>query len=252
MQSEARHLLGAADSREELDALPYQAWKATFGANEAIIVVSGIGMVLSAAATQWLISTSRPRAILNFGCTGAHRPDINLGDVVIGSSAVPHFNIQIHPDGKNHYVGFVSEVGQDLLHVSDDNVAIVDPELRDLAIASVSSRPIEPWPGSEVSPAWHVGAVGSADIWTQQQSKLQSIHDEHATLCEDMEAASIGRIANLHDIPFLTVKDISNNEFQKQTNLADFTDFPYEEVGKRSAQVIVDVLRQDGLAGSSR
>ncbi len=252
MHSEARHLLVQADSREPIDAGPFTAWKATFGASESVVVISGIGMVLSAAATQWLIGEFQPQAILNFGCTGAHRHDLNPGDVVIGSEAVPHFNIQIHPDGNHHYVGFVSEEGHDLLHVSDENVANISPVLRERAVSAVSSRPIEPWPGSADSPAWHVGAVGSADIWTQQPSKLRAIHDQHQTLCEDMEAASIGRIANIHVIPFLTVKDISNNEFQKETNLADFSEFPFEEVGKRSGQVIVDLLRQDEREGSSR
>jgi nucleoside phosphorylase len=51
-----------------------------------------------------------------------------------------------------------------------------------------------------------------------------------------MEAAAIAQVCALHGVPFLTIKDLSNNEFHAQTDIAGgFTDFPTEEVGKRAA-----------------
>ncbi|MGD9711845.1 MAG: 5'-methylthioadenosine/S-adenosylhomocysteine nucleosidase [Thermomicrobiales bacterium] len=252
MQAEARHLLERADSLQAVDGGVYHAWRATFAQTQAIIVVSGIGMVLSAAATQWLLSAHNPASILNFGCAGAHRPDIDLGDVIVGTRAIPHYAMHILPDGRHHYVGFVSEEGFDLLHVSSDTEARSSPDLVERAARILARGDIEPWPGRANPPAWHVGPVGSADVWTQQQERIRNIHDEHQTLCEDMEAASIGKIANVHGVPFLTVKDISNNEFQKHSNLSDFSEFPYDEVGKRAGRVIAGLLRGDLEVNQSR
>ena len=66
-------------------------------------------------------------------------------------------------------------------------------------------------------PLVHTGAIASADVWTQSPARLDLLHRRHGALCEDMEAAAVAQVCALHSVPFLTIKDISNNEFHTVT-----------------------------------
>jgi nucleoside phosphorylase len=82
---------------------------------------------------------------------------------------------------------------------------------------------------------------GSADIWTQHGETIQGLHGQHDSLCEEMEAAAIAQMAATFGVPFLAVKDISNNELQVVTNLDDGGDIllhVQEEIGLRAALVV--------------
>ncbi len=61
-----------------------------------------------------------------------------------------------------------------------------------------------------------------------------------------MEAAAIAQVCTLHQVPFLTIKDISNNEFHAVSDLTAFADFPTEEAGKRAATLLLRVVEQMG------
>jgi adenosylhomocysteine nucleosidase len=250
MAAEGRHLIAHGTGIETLSTEIFPTYRLTIAGTPCVMIRSGIGMVHAAAAAQALIARHQPDVVLNFGCTGAHRADIGLGDVVIGDRCVHHAAVQILPDGFERYVGFTSEEGSDIAHVSRFDAVTADPALVDLAVNVVLRDGIERWPGNPVPPRWHVGAIASADVWTQQTSRLEALHRKHGTLCEDMEAAAIGRIAHLYRLPFLSVKDISNNEFLKSTDLTDFTQFPIGEVGKRAAAVLAGLIGDLGQRGS--
>ncbi len=246
LAAEERHCIGAATNVESLPSPAFRTHLVTFGDTPCAIVRSGIGMVHAAAATQVLISAHQPSIILNFGCAGAHRRDLLPGDVIIGNRCIYHAASQILPDGTERYVGFIDEEGSDIAHVSKLHAVEADIRLVERALAIVHRNTIEPWPGGQRLPIANVGAIASADIWTQSIERLDVIHRRHKSLCEDMEAAAIGRIAQLHGLPFLAVKDISNNEFLRTSDLFDFSDFPVEEVGKRAAAVIVGLATELG------
>ena len=71
------------------------------------------------------------------------------------------------------------------------------------------------------------------------------LHGRHGTLCEDMEAAAIAQICARHGVPFMTVKDVSNNEYHVLTELVGEIDvLPAEEVGRRSAELVLRALER--------
>ncbi len=248
MEAELVHLLGAL--RVEAEGLdgPWLERHARLGQHELVIVRSGMGMVNAAAATEGLIARHRPDAIVNFGCSGAHRRDILPGDVVIGDRAVNHSAVHILATGEELFKGTAYEVGGETMSASD---LASDPAWLDRAHRAAAGWTPEPWPREAGwpdgvayrEPVIHTGPVASADIWTQAHARLDLLHGRHGTLCEDMEAAAIAQVCALHGMPFLTVKDISNNEFHAATDLAGgFTEFPTAEVGKRAAALVVRVL----------
>ena len=85
MESEAVHLRRRlADPQELPSAAP--AWPLSRGSlhgTEVTLLVTKIGFANAAAATSAVLAGGwRPRAVLNYGCAGAHDAAIREGDVV--------------------------------------------------------------------------------------------------------------------------------------------------------------------------
>jgi adenosylhomocysteine nucleosidase len=251
MQAELRHLLELVTVEGMRKDGPWLESFATVNGVPIVMVRSGMGMVNAAAGTESLINAHQPQAIINFGCTGAHRRDILAGDVVIGTQTVHHSKMNILADGTEFFEARGGDVGGESWHPT---VLDTDPSLLAAARAAAAGWTPEPWPAAfwpagvpAREPQVHVGPVASADIWTQHVARLDMLHDRHGTLCEDMEAAAIAQVCGFHQVPFLTIKDLSNNEFHASTDIAGgFSDFPTEEVGKRAAALTLRLLEQLG------
>lgn len=257
MDSEATHLrdmLGDAVER------PLYRWRRTcglLGERPVEIVISGIGMAYAAAATTAALIDGRPRAVINYGCAGAHRRDINAGDVVLGEHVI-HLASYVHrPDDTKHYFGFRLEGAEGgPMHV---DALPADPELLGIARRAAERADLPAWPGRDQAPVIHTGSVGSADVWTQHVETILGLHDAHGTLCEEMEAAAVAQTCAMFGVPFLAVKDISNNELQDATLFeaaedgASLLDDVVHEVGLRAALVVAEVVREmPWIAGVSR
>lgn len=214
---------------------------------EITALLCGIGLIRAAAATEFAIATYKPRAIFNFGCAGSHRRDINLGDVVIGTRTVA-YSIVIAPDGSPRY---------DLLDGADEPIPGKTGFAADLELLTVASRVAKNWSpdpsidsdGESTPTQVHRGVVASADIWTQSADHIDLLAKRHLSMCEDMEAAAIAQICAMHDVPFLTIKDISNNELRRATLFDRIQlELPDAEVGRWAATLVGRVI--DALAGS--
>ena len=55
---------------------------------------------------------------------------------------------------------------------------------------------------------------------------------------------SIAQVCAAHGVPFLSVKDISNNEYHAASDLDGFTDFPVAEIGKRAGAFACAVIKR--------
>jgi adenosylhomocysteine nucleosidase len=256
MEAELRHLLEAIGSVHEMRHAIWLVRYATVAGLPLVAVRSGMGLVNAAAATEWVINTYQPRMVLNYGCAGAHHRDIMPGDVIIGTCVIHHGAVQHLATGEERHVGFSYEIGGERLDASQLPCA---PELVQAARTAATDHVPTPWPRDlhwpptvpYRRPVIHTGAIASADIWTQSPARLDLLHRQHSSLCEDMEAAAVAQVCALHSVPFLTIKDISNNEFHTATDITgDFSNFPRAEVGRRAAVLVLRLLEQ--LAAARR
>ncbi len=218
-----------------------------------VLTTSGMGMVAAGAATEAVIGRYAPRGVLNYGCTGAHREDILPGDVVVGTACIAYAGGRLLPGGVFEYKKpRLYRDGEDrrvdAYPVSDALLALAE------SVAAAGTWQREAWPQAHWPatmphrpPRVFFGPVASADRFTQDPDALRALHAQHASLCEDMEAAAIAQVCAIHDLPFLPVKDISNNEFLAQSTFEKETGTFYllhGELGKRAAAFLFALLQR--------
>lgn len=252
MESELQHLLNHVTPVREAQEGPWLDRFVMAGDVPLIALCCGIGMVNAAAGTEHVIGRYAPRAVFNFGCVGAHRRDILPGDVVIGSGAVNHGAVHILHDGSEYFPGREYQFAGEIVAQTELET---DLGLREATIAAAAGWSPDPWPRGlnlppdveQRPPETHLGHVGSADQWTQAHPRLDILHGRHGTLCEDMEAAAIAQVCARHGVPFMTVKDVSNNEYHALTELVGEIDvLPAAEVGRRSAELVLRAIERLG------
>ena len=247
MEIELRHLLDRGRVIVDQRIGPWPTVIVDIGGREVVCVRSSIGMVNAAAATEFVIGRFAPPVVLNSGCTGAHLADLYPGDVVIGTSSVPHGVLKVHASGEDEpmEVEWHASGGREASRAfaSDPSLVAI---ARQIDAAELPWWPERfAWPEGQPRRAPRIveGAVASADVWTQSLDRMDRIVGRHGTACEDMEAAAIAHICARHGVPFLPIKDISNNERHAQTDLSGgWATFPMDEVGMRSAIVLADLI----------
>lgn len=252
MESELDHLLNLATPVREVQDGPWFDRFVMVGDVPLIALCCGIGMVNAAAGTEHVISRYAPRAVFNYGCVGAHRRDILPGDVIVGDGAVNHGAVHILADSSEYFPGQEYQFAGETVALTE---LPTDPDLRNLMIEAAAGWSPDPWPQGlnlppdieQRPPQTHVGRVGSADQWNQAHGRIDTLHARHGTLCEDMEAAAIAQVCARHGTPFMTVKDVSNNEYHVLTELTGEIDvLPAEEVGRRSAELLMRTIERIG------
>jgi adenosylhomocysteine nucleosidase len=221
-------------------------------APDVVLAVSGMGMVSAAAATQDAIIRHAPRAVVNYGCAGAHRLELLPGDIVVGEHVVAYDNYRETPEGALEYHGmyFFRDGEQRRVERLDCDADLVAAARR---VAEAMADGHEPWPPELGWPASVVhrppkvvfGTVASADRWNRTATSIDALVTRHGSACEDMEAAAIGLVCASRGVPYLTIKDISNNELLRSTlsgtSLLD--QVGVEQLARRAAAFTLAVIR---------
>ena len=243
LESEAVHLRRRLTKPHEAQLARWRRTRGVMAGRAVEVLVSGIGLVNAAAATAALLAGARPRALLNYGCAGAHREDLALGDVVLASRVVHPSSHIVRPDGGRLYKGFWYDVEGQRVEVE---AIPADPDLLALAARVAEGVVLPPWPGAGRAPRVEVGTVASADVWTQHGESIRALHRVHGSVCEEMEAAAIAQVAAIFGVPLLAVKDISNNELVAVTDPDVAGGFLLtaiqEEIGRRAALLVEAVI----------
>src|SRR5215211_2560356 len=120
-------------------------WHTELDGQPIVLALCGIGMLSAAAVTESIIGHYRPAAILNFGCTGAHRRDLLPGDMVIGARVVAYDSVTQDADGSEAFLGmryFRRGVQEKALFLPADP-ALLERAVR---VAAAFEGQHEPWP----------------------------------------------------------------------------------------------------------
>ena len=176
-----------------------------------IVARSGIGKVNSGAMTQYIIDTYKPDLIINSGCAGSLRSDIKIMDVVISTYVTYHdfkplriMNFSVPDNG----------------HIIANNTLI---KIAEEAIGKLENE------------HYHLGAICSGDSFVTNEKMRDQIREETGASAVDMESGSIGHICRLNNIPFVSIRTISD--------FADGNDDFEELAAYKSSSIVNEMIK---------
>jgi len=181
-----------------------------------VLVKSNIGKVNGARATQVMIDQYPLDYIINIGSAGGLHDDLNIYDFVIGKDMVQHdFNLTAFGYEK----GYISDIGTKL-HSSDELIGKYSEAIRKLEKDKSKIK---------------IGTIATGDKFFADAESKEILKGEFNADCVEMEAAAIGQVCALCDIPFIAIKSISDK--LNGENHIQFKEY-LKKVSKRCAELI--------------
>lgn len=202
--SEINYFLKKLKNKKEIEIATFKFWTGDIDNYPVVISRTKVGEVNSALATSVAITNFDPACIINQGTAGAHARDLHTGDIVVGEKYFNLNNFMIEPrkSGEGSHIN-----GWKLKkYISDDDLDISNKADKNL-INNAKNVSNNYEKGKVV-----FGTIGSGDIWNREIDRIDYLHNNYGTLCEEMETAGVYNTANSFGVPVIGIRIISNNE----------------------------------------
>lgn len=184
---------------------------------------SGMGLVAAAAATQFLIDSFAPDALIFSGIAGALSNECGIGEVVIGNSAVfLDADMELISQDKPYLDQFSS-----------------DPHLADLASLALKSLHIPHITGKLASSNRFIGSKEA-----KEKAKGQSGAD-----VVEMEGAAFLQICSKNDLPALVLRTISDGACTQYASFHHFDTSSYSHQSNKVVLKILELLSSEKVGG---
>ena len=174
-----------------------------------INVCCGIGKVNAALCAQNLINHYNVDCIINAGIAGGMNTEVKVCDIVISSDVMHHDLLTRFLENYPPYNGHFK----------------ADEGLINKAVSACNKNNISSF----------VERIVSGEIFISDNSIKEKIKDEFNPYAVDMESAAIGHCAFLNEIPFVTIRCISDNA-------DDEGEMSFEQFEKVAAKKVADVV----------
>ncbi len=203
MKREAEQLLLRLNAPQEQQSGPFTFIRSSLNGCEIILTQSGMGKVNGALCALELIKNFEPDAILNSGVAGGLEPSLKTMDTVLGSRYVYH----------DVWCGDGNEYGQvqqlPTFFTADETLLITAEKLQ-----------------QQNPQALRVGLICTGDQFISGEKSVSNIlkHFPQALAC-DMESAAVAQTCYRYNVPFLSMRLISDVAGQETTNKAQYESF---------------------------
>ena len=190
-------------------------FKGDISGKEGALMKCGIGKVNAAVRLSELINIFAPDMVVNTGVAGGIDTEVNVGDVVVGSQCCYHDvwcgegawgqmqGLPLYFDGSQKVLDIVEGLSLDNLHT---------------------------------------GLICTGDQFITEAIGLQTIkHNFPKALAVDMESAAMAHICYQRNIPFASIRVISDTPDKETDNQTQYFDF-WETAPKRTFDVLKKVL----------
>jgi adenosylhomocysteine nucleosidase len=243
-------LLAALQNKQEHRVGAWHFWRGTLRGKSAVISLTEVGPMNAAAATALGIERWQPRVILNQGTSGAHDPQLQVRDIVLGVKNV-EFN------------AFKTQPAKDGEGASLDRIV---PSTTKMRIGQLENRVgFEMFPSHPqllehaLSTPYHKGrvlrgVVGSGHQWNREIDRIRWLRKTYGSDVEDMESAYAAAVAYAFEIPFLSVRIVSDSEFHSPEFIretgSDCAEFVLDLIGTLNVQGLRPVTHEQLPAGA--
>ncbi len=167
-----------------------------------LLCVSGVGKVNAAHAATLLVTQFKPEALLVFGIGGAYPSSgVQVGDIALAEEEIAGDEGVLTQDGlkDTEYIGIplVSKSTPPRFNRFPSTETILSRAQQSLV------RIMRP---TDV----HTGPFVTLSTCTGTATRAKELEQRYHGLCENMEGAAVAQVAELHGIPWLEVRGISN------------------------------------------
>lgn len=198
MSKEQELLLPLMQDRTEkkIDHLVF--YSGTAGSHELVVMQCGIGKVNAAIGAVNMIKNYSPDLIINSGVAGGGDASVHVMDVVV-SNRIAYHDVWCGPES---ILGAVQ--GLPLYYEAPRHVLELLPQRSDIKC----------------------GLICSGDQFIDTKEAYERIKQSFPdVLAIDMESASIAQTCHIYDIPFLSIRVISDSPGASTDNTSQYNDF---------------------------
>ncbi len=204
VRAEAEHLLEAMSVTKHSALGSKLIIEGRFSGRQVLLCVSGMGKVNAAHAATLLLTRFEPEALLNFGIGGAYPSSgAKIGNVAIAKEEIAGDEGVLTVDGfkDTEYMGIP------LLKTSTSVIYSTYLAPESLVKRALRSLIAHQRTGEH---AIHAGTFVTLSTCTGTANRARELENRYHGLCENMEGAAVAQVAELHGIPWLEVRGISN------------------------------------------
>lgn len=220
-------LVGALDEEIELlrhslqkpktkivHGLPFYSGK--IGKHRVVIVKTGIGKVNATMTTAFLLQKFHPKRVIFTGIAGGLHPDLNPGDIVIGSKTVQYDYGQVTNDSVftrntrnpiNRELNPLFFPADSLLLVSAQSAA----QTTDFKIMENQAKP----------PYIVIGTIATGDFFVTSETKVKELRSKFNANATEMEGAAVAQLCWQQQVPCLIIRSMSDKADSKAKESID-------------------------------
>ena len=157
-----------------------------FDDKRIVVAMSGVGKVNSAAMTQYIIDKYEVDAIINSGVAGGISNKLKVMDLVISEYVTYH---DFEP--VRIMESYVPDKGK--IRANGVLVSLANKVIKEMCITNS-----------------HYAPICSGDAFVQDEKLKNNIHLRTGAVAVDMESASIAHTCRMNNIPFISIRTISD------------------------------------------
>lgn len=204
VQAEAELLFSSMTVAESTTLGSKRLIEGMLGDQSILLCVSGMGKVNAAHTSTLMLSRFAPEAIVVFGIGGAYPSSgARVGDLALAKEEIAGDEGVLTQEGfkDTEYIGIP------LLKTATAAIYSTYPASAHLLHQSLKSLTDHRQAGQGKV---HVGSFVTLSTCTGTTSRALELEKRYQCLCENMEGAAVAQVAELHSIPWLEVRGISN------------------------------------------
>ena len=223
MDVETDRTVGRLENCREETIAGFRFWQGRYAGWDLAVSCTEVGMVATALGIQRF----SPSLVLNQGTAGAHRPDLHVGDIVIGRTCVDIHSALMPKRG-------VGEGMDPAAWTLWDFDADTPPVVLEGDAHWAERFEATPYAEGRVLS----GRLGTGDVFNREHDRILWLRAQAGEDCEDMESLAAYRVCRRFGVPCLGLRIISNNELTGEAYR--------REVGEDLQDFILSVLARWG------
>ncbi|MDV2581069.1 5'-methylthioadenosine/S-adenosylhomocysteine nucleosidase [Alkalibacillus haloalkaliphilus] len=221
MEEELDWLKSQVNINEELVVANCKFYVGEFAGQEVVLLQSGIGKVNAAISTTILHERFAPDYVINTGSSGGVDPDLDVGDIVIGTETVHH---DADATGFGYQYGQIPQMPETF--PSNEQLVYKAEKVKEVLPSDVKVTK---------------GLIGTGDSFMSDLDRVTKVSERFPSIkALEMEAVSIAQVCYQYDTPCLIIRSLSDIA-GKESDIS-FKEY-LDRAAKNSASFILEMLK---------